>query len=712
MTHTPRLNTASPFLTQGQQMPIPQALQIAAQQIDAGRLQAAEAILRQILDKLPTHAEALHLMGVLAHQAGNAELAVELIGKAIASQPGNAHFYANRGEMLRLLKRLDEAIQHGETAVRLAPGQAVYYSNLGIAYYDQKNHEQAEMCQRNALALNPDLLIALNNVGSILRERKQRQEAVSYFRRALQIAPDHWEAMNNLGSVLVELERPDEAIPLLLKVLQAQPENAAAHGNLANALVSKEDFDRAQLEYRKVLDIHPGKPDALLGLARVFFGRDQLDQALSACQQAVLALTDNSEAHVLLGDILLRLEHYAAARATYEQALSIDARSLGAFLGLGVLQMELGHLEEARKSFSRAMEIEPENLTPYLYMADVKKMQQEDPCLLRLEAEVSRIDSLLESKAVALHFALGKAYDDLKQYDRAFPHFAAGCRIKRARIAYDPDDQDRLVQNICDLFSRKTVESLQGAGDPSDLPIFVLGMPRSGTTLVETIIASHPDVYGAGELRDLLTLAAEPIENSLGNDYPLSLHGLQRDDLARMGGRYVAGLRKRSTTARHITDKMPANFLAIGLIHLMLPNARIIHVKRNAADICLSSFTRRFSHGLHHSYDLREMGRYYVAYATLMDHWREVLPRTAFFEVQYEELVMDKEAQTRRLIDYCGLAWHDACLESHKTERAVKTASITQVRQPVYQSSVERWRSYEAYLQPLFKELRKYSPCK
>ena len=712
MTHTPRLNTASPFLPQGQQMPIPQALQIAAQQIDAGRLPPAEAILRQILDKLPTHAEALHLMGVLAYQAGKAELAVELIGKAIASKPDNAHFYANRGEMLRLLKRLDEAIQHGETAVRLAPGQAVYYSNLGIAYYDQKNHEQAEMCQRKALALNPDLLIALNNMGSILRERKQRQEAVSYFRRALQIAPDHWEAMNNLGSVLVELERPDEAIPLLLKVLQAQPENAAAHGNLANALVSKEDFDRAQLEYCKVLAIHPGKPDALLGLARVFFGRDQPEQALPACQQAVLALTENSEALVLLGDILLRLEHYDAARDAYEQALSIDAQSLGVLLSLGVLQMELGHLDEAQKIFSRAMAIEPENLAPYLYMADVKKMSQDDPCLRRLEAEVPRIDSLLESKAVALHFALGKAYDDTKQYDRAFPHFAAGCRMKRARIAYDPDDQDRLVQNICDLFSRKTVESLQGSGDPSDLPIFVLGMPRSGTTLVETIIASHPDVYGAGELRDLLTLAAEPIENSLGNDYPLSLHGLQRDDLARMGARYVAGLRKRSATARHITDKMPANFLAIGLIHLMLPNARIIHVKRNAADICLSSFTRRFSHGLYHSYDLREMGRYYVAYARLMDYWREVLPRTAFFEVQYEELVMDKEAQTRRLIDYCGLAWHDACLESHKTERVVKTASITQVRQPVYQSSVERWRSYEAYLQPLLEELRKYSPCK
>ena len=192
-------------------------MQIAAQQIDAGQLAPAEAILRQILSKLPAHAEALHLMGVLRHQTGNAELAIELIGKAIASQPGNAHFHANRGEMLRLLKRLDEAIQHGESATQLAPDQASYHSNLGIAYYDKKDFARAEACQKKALALNPSLLIALNNMGSILRERKERDEAIAYYRQALLIDPGYLEAMNNLCSVLTELERPDEAIPLLLK---------------------------------------------------------------------------------------------------------------------------------------------------------------------------------------------------------------------------------------------------------------------------------------------------------------------------------------------------------------------------------------------------------------------------------------------------------------------------------------------------------------
>ena len=693
-------------------MSIPQALQIAAQQIDAGQLQSGETILRQILAKFPNHAEALHLMGVLAHQAGNTELAVELIGKAIASMPGNAHFHANRGEMLRLLKRVDEAVMHGETAIRLAPDQASYHSNLGIAYYDNQDYARAEACQKKAIELNPGLLTALNNMGSILRERKERDDAIVYYRRALFIDPAYLEAMNNLGSVLVELERPDEAIPLLIKVLQAQPEYADAHNNIANAFLIKEDFDKALFGYRKALEIRPDYPEALLGVVRALFGRELTDQALLACQRALAVSPGNPEVHALLGDICVKQENYGAARVAYDQALSIDAELLGAHLGLGQLQMELGQLDAAQASFQQAMEIDPKELSPYIHMAQVKKMRLGDPCLARLESEVKNIDSLFGSKAMSLHFALGKAYDDLRQYDQAFPHFAAGCRMKRARIAYDADKQDKITQSICDFFSQERVDRLRGGGDSSDLPIFVLGMPRSGTTLVETIIASHPEVHGAGELRDLLMLAAEPTENCLGDGYPISLHGLDQSDFARMGARYAAGLRQRSATAAYITDKMPANFLALGLIHIILPNAKIVHVRRNAADICLSGFTKCFGNGQYHSYDLSEMGRYYLNYAKLMAHWREVLPPNAFFEVQYEELVADKETQTRRLIDYCGLVWNDACLESHKTERSVKTASITQVRQPVYTSSVERWRGYEKHLQALFDVLGECSPCK
>jgi hypothetical protein len=291
------------------------------------------------------------------------------------------------------------------------------------------------------------------------------------------------------------------------------------------------------------------------------------------------------------------------------------------------------------------------------------------------------------------------------EYDKAFSYFAAGCRMKRETIEYDAANQDEICRNIRDFFSRETIDRLRGGGDPSDLPIFVLGMPRSGTTLTETIIASHPDVYGGGEMRNLLAIA-----------HRLRKKGVTREDMTHMGRRYIAELRERlhklSVMPKHVTDKMPANFLALGLIHLILPNAKIVHVRRNAADVCLSNFSKLFGVSQPHSYDLVEMGRYYVNYARLMEHWREVLPKDAFYELQYEELVTDKETQTRRLIEYCGLEWNDACLESHKTERGVKTASIIQVRQPVYTTSVERWRHYEKHLGLLFEVLGEYAPVR
>ncbi|HSH13907.1 MAG TPA: sulfotransferase, partial [Desulfurivibrionaceae bacterium] len=242
------------------------------------------------------------------------------------------------------------------------------------------------------------------------------------------------------------------------------------------------------------------------------------------------------------------------------------------------------------------------------------------------------------------------------------------------------------------------------AGCPSPLPIFVLGMPRSGTTLTEQIIASHPLVHGAGELPDLLELANHPREGAV-EGYPLSLQGLTRSDLVDLGEKYVRGLQARNPAAQRITDKMPANFNCLGLIHLMLPNAKIIHVRRNPVDTCLSGFTRLFNKSQHQSYDLAEIGRYYRNYAELMAHWRRVLPAGAFYEIQYEELVADNENQARALLEYCGLEWHEACLESHKTSRNIRTASVTQVRQPIYQSSVERWRKYEKHLGPLLEAL-------
>jgi len=376
---------------------------------------------------------------------------------------------------------------------------------------------------------------------------------------------------------------------------------------------------------------------------------------------------------------------------------------------LGETLLEPGRLDEAEASLRRALQIRPDYLKVRLSLASVRKVKADDENLVALVAadEASRDSTLPGEDAVCLHFALGKSYDDIGDHEKAFPHFLEGNKLKRATLDYDPDETARRIDSIMRNFDMATMDRLRGGGDPSHLPIFILGMPRSGTTLVEQIISSYPGVHGAGELSDLKAIVRR---NIAGTAFPDNLRLLDQAQLAAWGAEYVAGLQRRAPAAQRITDKMPANFLAVGLIYLMLPNARIIHVKRNPVDTCLSCFTQLFKDGQEFTYDLAELGRYYVGYARLMEHWRKVLPAGVFLDVQYEDIVAGQEAQSRRIIEYCGLEWNDACLDFHQNKRAVRTASMTQVRQPIYQSSVERWRPYEKFLGPLFDALGDLAP--
>ena len=693
-----------------QNIPIPLAMTIAAEKIDAGELQHAEGILRQVEKKQPDNPHVMHLLGIIAHRVGRTEVALEMIGKAIEKMPNEVQFHINRGEMCRLLKRLDEAVSHGESAIKLNPQAAMAYSNLGIAYYDLKDYEKAQSCQEKALELQPDLVQSLNNMGSILRGKKERPEAIIYYKKALESDPNYLESINNLGALLIEENETDEAIQTLLKALKLNPNYADAHNNIANAFMVKEDYDKAMQGYRNALRLKQDYPEPLLGIARVFKEKDKLDDALTSARKGLELNPDKAEAHSLLGDIYLKQADYENCEAAYKQALVLDSELLSAHLGVGQLLMEQGQIDEAQTTFERGMELSPDEIAPHIFMAQARKIKKGDSSLARLEEEAVEIDSMPETKAMSLHFALGKAYDDLKEYDKAFPHFAQGCKIKRSKIQYESKNHTASCQNIRDFFSKETIEKFKSAGDPSELPIFVLGMPRSGTTLTETILASHPDVFGAGELHDLLKIANQPKVGVKSEGFPISMQGLTAQDFTAMGERYISNLRKHDADATKITDKMPANFMALGLIHMMLPNAKIVHVMRNSADICLSAFTKNFNNSQQHSYDLTELGQFYVEYALLMEHWRAVLPEGTFYEIQYERLVANPEEESRNLVEFCGLDWNDACLSPHKTERTVKTASLAQVREPVYTSSVERWRSYEKHLQPLIAALGEFAP--
>lgn len=701
------MNTAE--FTPGQRkVSVEQAFQLASEHHAAGRRAQAEALATQIVQAEPRHAFAWQLLAILAHEAGQAAKAIELMGKAIQNHPMISQFYANRAEMCRMAGNLDQAVSDGQQAVRLDPKSPIAHSNLGIAHYHKGDLEQAEASQNRALQLDPNYLPALNNLGSIRRDRKDRKGAVALYRKALSLHPGFIESANNLGAVLVEMEDPEEGIKVLLNVVRNSPNYAEAHCNIGNAFLAIEDFPKAELAFKNAVRLQPDYVEALEGLARCAQEQRALDVAEEYARQA-LALKERAATYSLLGGIYSEQSYPEKAAEAYAKALELSPDLVSAWLGQGHLQMELGKMDEAEQCFLRALALDPENIAPRLSITQVRKTREGDENFAALLAAAKDITSMPETKALSLHFALGKVHEDLKQYDEAFPHYLEGCRLKRKRVSYSAENNHLIAENIRKMFTTERIEQLRGGGSDSTTPIFVLGMPRSGTTLTETIIASHPDVYGAGELPDLLHILGQEI-GTPPVGYPLNLNCLTKADLTRMGEQYVEQLKRRSPDSPHITDKMPANYLAVGMIHLMLPHAKIIHIKRNPVDTCVSAFTRLFNKSQHQSYDLSELGQYYCDYMSIMAHWREVLPAGSFYEIQYEDLVADQEEESRKLIEFCGLEWNSACLDPHKTERNVKTASVTQVRQPVYKSSVERWRVYEKFLGPLLDELKDVLP--
>jgi tetratricopeptide (TPR) repeat protein len=702
------MSSTTEFTPGQRKVSIEQAFKLATDHHAAGRREQAAALLDQIVKTEPRHAFAWQLLAILAHESGNTPQAIELMGKAIKCHPMIAQFYANRAEMCRLIDNLDQAIADGQQAVKIDPKSAIAHSNLGIAWYHKGELDKAEACQQEALRLDPAYLPAINNLGSICRDRKDRPGAVAMYRKALALRPDFIESANNLGAVLVEMEDPEEGLKVLIDVIRARPNYAEAHCNVGNAFLALENFPKAELAFQNATRLQKDYVEAYEGLARCAQEQRNLKEAEAFAQQA-LDLKPRPATYSLLGGIYSEQSFPEKATLAYDKALGMNPELVSAWLGKGHLQMELGKMDEAEASFQRALDLDPGNIAPRLSLTQVRKTKADDENFAALQEAGKDIATMPATKAISLHFALGKAYEDLKQHDEAFPHYLEGCRLKRERIEYNADNNHLIAQNIAKMFTKERLAALRGAGDDSRTPIFVLGMPRSGTTLTETIIASHPDVYGAGELPDLLQIIGKPLgEPEVG--YPLNVEFLSHEELTRMGAQYVEQLKTRSPGAKHITDKMPANYLGVGLIHLMLPNAKIIHVRRNPVDTCLSAFTRLFNKSQHQSYDMRDLGRYYCDYMSIMAHWRDVLPTGSFYEIQYEDLVANQEEESRKLIAYCGLEWNEACLDPHKTERNVKTASVTQVRQPVYKSSVERWRVYEKFLGPLLEELQPVLP--
>jgi len=597
------------------------------------------------------------------HREGRLHLAEKFYREALAAAPAHAEALHGLGMLCLETRRGEEAVKH----LRLAAaedGSAAICNNLGVALTRLQRFAEAAEVFRQAVAAEPDSVQSLGNLGSVLVLQGRNDEALAILEKAAALAPDRAEVNAPLGSTLLALHRPAEAVPYLEKAVAHEPRRHEIRADLGSALIRCGRFREAAAAFNAVLALNPASVQALCGLGEALGGLDRHEDAAAHFARA-LALAPG-----------IALLHY-----NYGSALAF-----------------LGRSEEARRAFARAAALDPA-VPSYRYAAmATKKTAPDDPHLQALEAMVVHAERYPAAEQAELHMALAKAYDDLEAYSRAFEHLKQGNAIKRSLVAYDEEKELAAMKAVAAVFGKEFLAARAGQGDPSPLPIFIVGMPRSGTSLVEQILASHPAVYGAGERTDLPDLVGA---GEAGADFPSNVAGLTLEALRHLGERIVAKLSALAPKATHVTDKLPGNFLYIGLIRLMLPRARIVHVRRNALDTCFSCFTKLFDGNVPYTYDLGELGRYYRAYAALMAHWRAVLPEGAMVEIDYEALVADFEPQTRRLLAACGLDWDARCLDFHKTRRNVRTASTFQVRQPLYQSAVGRAAGYEAWLAPL-----------
>jgi tetratricopeptide (TPR) repeat protein len=555
------------------------------------------------------------------------------------------------------------------------------------------------------LAADPDHFASLVRLAVMRVRDGQVDEAVMMLNRAADATAGAAEAQVSIGMIFAGIGRFAEASACYQRAIAADPRHAVAHCNLGNVLQTQGRLKEAIDCYEHAIAIKAEFPEAHSNLGNVLQMLARHDEAVAHYEKALVVKPDYAEAHCNLGAALLALARPGEAIAHYQKAIALVPQFAAAHGSLGIAFQVVGRLEEACQAFERAVALAPGRADFHLMLAQAKPFTAGDPRLVALEALARELPRLGDQQQIAVHFALGKAFADLKQPEQSFRHLLEGNARKRQRVAYDEADTLRSFERIREVFTADLARR-NGGGDLSSLPVFVVGMPRSGTTLIEQILASHSAVYGAGEVdefRKSVGILEGTNRHSL--TYPEMVPKMSDEDLRRLGSRYVGRIRAAAPWAERIVDKMPANFRHVGLIHLALPHARIIHACRDPIDTCVSCFSILFVGDQPHTYDLGELGRYYAAYSAVMEHWREVLPAGVMLDVQYEDVVDDLEAQARRIIAHCGLPWEDSCLAFHETQRPVQTASAFQVRQPIYRGSVGRWRPYQDMLQPLLRAL-------
>jgi tetratricopeptide (TPR) repeat protein len=635
--------------------------------LQKGQLAEAERLCNEALTDKERHPDALYLLAAIQRYARRPIDGLATISQLIDVDPGFGRAHQERGHCLRALGRSEEALTAYQAAVTYNSGLLASWRMLAEMHETAGRNEAASFA-RSQCAYLASLPPELQSVVSLMHEHKIAK-AENLCRAFLQKEKHHIEGMRLLADIGVKFNSYDDAEFLLESCMVLEPENTNAHFDYINLLHKRQKFGDALEQAKALRDKAPDKPQFDLLYANQSLAIGEFDEALTIYRQHSERMPDNPTLHLSIGHAL----------------------------------KTVGKQPEAIEAYTQAYRIKPDFGDAYWSLANLKTYQFDSEQIASMREREAAPATQLGDR-YHLCFALGKALEDSGRYEESFTYYERGNRLKREEVGYDwrriTKEIDRQIEYCTPaLFAGKA-----GAGHSATDPIFILGLPRAGSTLLEQILASHSQIEGTMELPNILALA-----HKLGGrrrideepEYPANLGELSRDELAEYGEAFIKDtMIHRKAGTPFFIDKMPNNFRHIGLIHLILPNAKIIDARRSAMGCCFSGFKQLFAEGQEFTYGLEEVGHYYRDYVALMDHWDKVLPGK-ILRVRYEDVVANLETQVRRLLDFCGLPFEEACLNFHETERAVRTASSEQVRQPIFKSGVDQWANFAPYLDPL-----------
>ena len=566
------------------------------------------------------------------------------------------------GALFGATGRKYEATEANQTVVALSPKDAEAHNNLGNTLQELGRFDESEASYNRAIALKPDFAEAYYNLGNTLKELVRFDDAVASYNQAIALKPDYAEAQYNLGITLQEMRRFDEAEASYNRAIALKPDFAEAHSNLGNTLQELGRFDDAEASYKRAISL---KPDVAM-------------------------------AHSNLGNTLKKLGRFDEAEASYKQALALKPDFAMAHNNLGIMFQEMGRFDEAETSFTEALALQPDLSEAHGMLASIKKFDSQDE-QYSLMRQLYLNEDISDDQRCQINFALAKACEDLGNYEQAYAHYGEGNALRKKLLKYDINVDVDLFKKIKSSYPNIVQNSLALESLPSNLmPIFIVGMPRSGTTLVEQIISSHSQVTGAGEL-DFATQFGAAIATGVTEANYESLLDFRH--------KYLNKLQNVSDRNLIVTDKMPQNFRYIGLLAAAFPETKIIHVKRNPAAVCWANYKQYFaSNGLGYCYAIDDVINYHALYENLMDFWTNTLS-DRIYQLNYEQLTVNQESETLQLIDYLGLDWDEKCLSPQNNTRGVATASNVQVRKQVYKGSSEQWKKYQPFLNGAFDSL-------